>query len=66
MLAPKAISSGSAPTSSAAASCASTSSASVSREVAKAPPAFAFERSRYAAIASITAAGTCEPPGPSK
>ena len=46
MLAPKAISSGSAPTSSAAAACASTSSASVSREVAKAPPAFAFERSR--------------------
>ena len=33
---------------------------------AKAPPAFAFERSRYPPIASITAAGTCEPPGPSK
>ena len=46
MLAPKAISPASAPTSSAAAWCASASSASVSRELAKAPPAFAFERSR--------------------
>ena len=46
MLAPKAISSASAPTKSPAARCASASSSSVSRELAKAPPAFAFERSR--------------------
>jgi hypothetical protein len=66
MLAPKAISSASAPSRSATDSWAATSSASVSRELAKAPPAFALERSRYPLMASITEAGTCEPPGPSK
>jgi hypothetical protein len=39
---------------------------SVAAEVAKAPPRLAFEAVRYAAIASITSCGVCDPPVPSR
>jgi hypothetical protein len=66
ILAPNATSSTVAFRKRAAVPCARSSNSSVARDVENGPPAFAFASRRYAAIASITASGTCVPPGPSK
>src|SRR5918996_5735085 len=66
MFAPNAIPSGSAPVKSAAASRPRAITSPDSAEVGKAPPRFAFDRSMYAATASSTSPGHCEPPGPSR
>ena len=66
MLAPNTTSSTLAPRNLAAVARALAISASVARDVANAPPLFAFDSRRYDAMASMTASGTCVPPGPSK
>ena len=54
-----------APRNLAAASRAFATSASLRTLASNAPPRFAFDSRRYAAIASITESGVCVPPGPS-
>src|SRR3954471_5617992 len=66
MLAPNAISSGVAPTKSAAARRPASITKSDSRLAANGPTRVAFRSTRYPAIASTTSRGTCEPPGPSR
>ena len=66
MFAPKAISSGALPVSRAAATRARASRSIVSCEVLNTPPSFAVPPRRCAAIASMTASGACDPPGPSR
>ncbi|MEI9849852.1 MAG: hypothetical protein WDN24_02110 [Sphingomonas sp.] len=66
MFGPKAISPGCPPSRSAIAACADSLSASVSREVRKAPPALAVPLSRCATIRAMAGAQTWVPPGASK
>ena len=63
---PKIVSPARQPRKRAAVACARSTSSSLRRLAANAPPRFAFDSRRYVAIASITERGHCVPPGASR